>query len=32
MAGSVLSVIPPIFVFVLFQKHLVRGITIGMGE
>jgi multiple sugar transport system permease protein len=32
MAGSVLSVIPPIFVYVLFQKHLVRGITMGMGK
>ena len=32
MAGSVLSVIPPIIVYVLFQKHLVRGITMGMGK
>jgi ABC-type glycerol-3-phosphate transport system permease component len=32
MAGSVLSVIPPIIVYVIFQKHLVRGITMGMGK
>ena len=32
MAGSVLSVIPPIIVYVVFQKHLVRGITMGMGK
>jgi len=32
MAGSVLSVIPPIIVYILFQKHLVRGITMGMGK
>jgi ABC-type glycerol-3-phosphate transport system permease component len=32
MAGSVLSVIPPIIVYVLFQRHLVRGITMGMGK
>jgi len=32
MASSVLSVIPPIIVYVLFQKHLVRGITMGMGK
>jgi ABC-type glycerol-3-phosphate transport system permease component len=32
MAGSVLSVIPPIIGYVLFQKHLVRGITMGMGK
>jgi ABC-type glycerol-3-phosphate transport system permease component len=32
MAGSVMSVIPPIVVYVLFQKHLVRGITMGMGK
>jgi ABC-type glycerol-3-phosphate transport system permease component len=32
MAGSVMSVIPPIIVYVLFQKHLVRGITMGMGK
>jgi ABC-type glycerol-3-phosphate transport system permease component len=32
MAGSVMSVIPPIIVYILFQKHLVRGITMGMGK
>ncbi len=32
MAGSVLSVIPPLVVYALFQKHLVRGITAGMGK
>jgi ABC-type glycerol-3-phosphate transport system permease component len=32
MAGSVISVIPPIIVYMLFQKHLVRGITLGLGK
>jgi len=32
MAGSVMSVIPPIIVYLLFQKHLVRGITLGVGK
>jgi ABC-type glycerol-3-phosphate transport system permease component len=32
MAGSVLSVIPPIIVYLIFQRHLVRGITMGMGK
>jgi multiple sugar transport system permease protein/raffinose/stachyose/melibiose transport system permease protein len=32
MAGSVMSVIPPIIVYLLFQKHLVRGITLGIGK
>jgi ABC-type glycerol-3-phosphate transport system permease component len=32
MAGSVISVIPPIIVYLLFQKHLVRGITLGLGK
>jgi ABC-type glycerol-3-phosphate transport system permease component len=32
MAGAVMSVIPPIVVYVLFQKYLVRGITTGMGK
>lgn len=32
MAGSVMSVIPPIIVYLLFQKHLVRGITLGLGK
>jgi len=30
--GSVMSVIPPIIVYLLFQKHLVRGITLGVGK
>jgi ABC-type glycerol-3-phosphate transport system permease component len=28
----VMSVIPPIVVYILFQKYLVRGITMGMGK
>jgi ABC-type glycerol-3-phosphate transport system permease component len=32
MAGSVMSVIPPIIVYLFFQKHLVRGITLGLGK
>ena len=32
MAGSVMSVIPPIVVYLLFQKHLVRGLTVGIGK
>jgi multiple sugar transport system permease protein/raffinose/stachyose/melibiose transport system permease protein len=32
MAGSVMSVIPPIIVYLIFQKHLVRGITLGVGK
>jgi ABC-type glycerol-3-phosphate transport system permease component len=32
MAGSVMSVIPPIIVYLVFQKHLVRGITLGIGK
>lgn len=32
MAGSVISVIPPIVVYLIFQKHLVRGITLGLGK
>jgi ABC-type glycerol-3-phosphate transport system permease component len=32
MAGSVMSVIPPIIIYLLFQKYLVRGITMGMGK
>jgi ABC-type glycerol-3-phosphate transport system permease component len=32
MAGAVMSVIPPIVVYILFQKYLVRGITMGMGK
>lgn len=32
MAGAVMSVIPPIIVYLVFQKHLVRGITLGIGK
>jgi len=32
MAGAVMSVLPPIVVYILFQKYLVRGITMGMGK
>jgi ABC-type glycerol-3-phosphate transport system permease component len=32
MAGSVMSVLPPIAVYLCFQKYLVRGITMGLGK
>jgi ABC-type glycerol-3-phosphate transport system permease component len=32
MAGSVLSIVPPVIVYLIFQRHLVRGITMGMGK
>jgi ABC-type glycerol-3-phosphate transport system permease component len=32
MAGAVMSVIPPIIVYLIFQKHLVRGIILGIGK
>ncbi len=32
MAGSLLSAIPAIVVYLIFQRHLVRGLTLGMGK
>ena len=32
MAGSLLSAIPAIIVFLIFQRYLVRGLTLGMGK
>jgi ABC-type glycerol-3-phosphate transport system permease component len=29
MAGSTVSVLPPIVLFLLFQKRIISGITIG---
>jgi ABC-type glycerol-3-phosphate transport system permease component len=30
--AAVMSVIPPIIVYLIFQRHLVRRITMGMGK
>lgn len=32
MAGSILSAIPAIAVYLVFQRHLVNGLTAGMGK
>ena len=32
MAGSLVSAIPAIIVFLIFQRYLVRGLTLGMGK
>lgn len=32
MAGSLLSAIPAIVVYLVFQRHLVRGLTAGIGK
>jgi ABC-type glycerol-3-phosphate transport system permease component len=32
MAGSLISAIPAIIVFLIFQRYLVRGLTLGMGK
>ena len=32
MAGSLLSAIPAIVVYLIFQRHLIRGLTLGMGK
>jgi multiple sugar transport system permease protein/raffinose/stachyose/melibiose transport system permease protein len=32
MAGSLVSALPAIFVYLIFQRHLVRGLTMGMGR
>jgi ABC-type glycerol-3-phosphate transport system permease component len=32
MAGSLLSAIPAIVVYLIFQRHLVKGLTLGMGK
>ncbi len=32
LAGSLISSIPPIVVYLIFQRHLIRGLTLGMGK
>ena len=32
MAGSFISAVPAIVVFLIFQRYLVRGLTLGMGK
>ena len=32
MAGSFVSAVPAIIVFLFFQRHLVKGLTLGMGK
>jgi ABC-type glycerol-3-phosphate transport system permease component len=32
MAGSLISAVPAIGVYLIFQRHLVKGLTLGMGK
>jgi ABC-type glycerol-3-phosphate transport system permease component len=32
MAGSLVSAIPAIIVYLIFQRYLIRGLTLGMGK
>jgi multiple sugar transport system permease protein/raffinose/stachyose/melibiose transport system permease protein len=32
MAGSLVSALPAIVVYLIFQRHLVRGLTMGIGR
>jgi multiple sugar transport system permease protein/raffinose/stachyose/melibiose transport system permease protein len=32
MAGSLVSAIPAIVVYLIFQRYLIRGLTLGMGK
>jgi multiple sugar transport system permease protein/raffinose/stachyose/melibiose transport system permease protein len=32
MAGSLLSAAPAIVVYLIFQRHLVKGLTLGIGK
>ena len=32
MAGSLISAIPAIVVYLIFQRHLIKGLTLGMGK
>ena len=32
MAGSIVSALPAIIVYLIFQRHLVRGLTMGIGK
>jgi ABC-type glycerol-3-phosphate transport system permease component len=32
MAGSLISAVPAIIVYLIFQRHLIKGLTLGMGK
>jgi ABC-type glycerol-3-phosphate transport system permease component len=32
MAGSFLSAVPAVVVYLIFQRHLIKGLTLGMGK
>ena len=32
MAGSIVSALPAIVVYLIFQRHLIKGLTLGMGK
>jgi len=32
MAGSLVSAVPAIIVFLLFQRHLITGLTMGVNK
>jgi multiple sugar transport system permease protein/raffinose/stachyose/melibiose transport system permease protein len=32
MAGSFISAVPAIVVYLIFQRHLIKGLTLGMGK
>ncbi len=32
MAGSLLSAVPAIIVYLIFQRYLIKGLTLGMGK
>jgi ABC-type glycerol-3-phosphate transport system permease component len=32
MAGSFLSAVPAVIVYLVFQRHLIKGLTLGMGK
>jgi multiple sugar transport system permease protein len=32
MAGSFLSALPAVVVYLIFQRHLIKGLTLGMSK
>ena len=32
MAGAIISAVPAIIVYLIFQRHLIKGLTLGMGK
>jgi ABC-type glycerol-3-phosphate transport system permease component len=32
MGGSLISALPAVIVYVIFQRHIVSGLTLGMGK